>query len=171
MDSKPALIVGAVLLVLVAVLAGCTSASAPTKGADRARSLKLFAFNYTDRGILNITVDGMWMGIANAYKQGGGAMGPRPPRDLSKQHSVDVKWEISASYYDLTINKYVRDGELVQRSASVPIKFPYPENPNELVLHFYPDGRVEAEMIDRQDNVFDFRRIPIPEGHRDHGRP
>jgi hypothetical protein len=129
MDSmKPALIVGAVLLVLVAVLAGCTSASAPTK-ADRARSLNLFAFNYTDRGILNITVDGMWMGIANAYKQGGGAMGPRPPRDLGKQHSVEVKWEISASYYDLTINKYVRDGERVQRSASVPIKFPYPETP------------------------------------------
>ena len=163
------MIVGTVLLALIALLSGCASAAAQSKNGNKARSLKLFAFNYTDRSLLNITVDGMWMGKASAYKQGGGAMGPRPPRDLTRQHTIEVKWEIS-DRYDLETNKYVAVGPLEPRQAVIPIRMPYPENPNELILHFYPDGRVEAEMISRQDNVFDFRRIPVPEGHRDHGR-
>ncbi|HRP73547.1 MAG TPA: DUF3304 domain-containing protein [Xanthomonadaceae bacterium] len=168
-NMKPILIVGVVLLALVALVAGCTSASAQAKGANKARSLKLFAFNYTGRAIRNITVDDMWLGGADAYTNGGSAMGPQPPRDRTKQHTVEVKWDVSG-LYDMRTDTYTRM-PVESKSASVPIKFPYPDNPNELVLHFYPDGRVEAEMISRQDSVFNFRRIPIPEGHREHGRP
>ena len=159
MDSiKPAIIFWAALIALVALAAGCASAAAKGRN-EQARSLKLFAFNYTDRYLMNITVDGMWMGGASAYKQGGGAMGPRPPRDRTRSHAVEVEWEVSGRY-DMAANSYERM-PVERRTASVPIKFPYPENPNELVLHFYPDGRVEAEMIGREDNVFDFRRTPV----------
>ena len=168
-NLKPLIITGMALLILTAVLAGCTSAAARTKNNEKPRSLTLFAFNYTDRSILNITVNGMWMGKASAYTNGGTAMGPRPPRDRTKQHTIEVRWELS-DRFDLKTNKYVALGPLEPRHATVPIKMPYPENPNELILHFYQDGRVEAEMIDRKDNAFDFRRVPIPEGHRDHGR-
>lgn len=153
-------------LLAVTLLTGCAIAAANHR--EQPRALTLFAFNYTDRAILDITVDGMWMGSASAYTNGKSAMGPRRPRDLSRPHSVGVTWNISASYYDLATNKYVDDGGLVTKQAQVPLKFPYPENPGMLLLHFYPD-RVEAELIDRQDNVFDFRRVPIPEGHRRHG--
>ena len=167
MDSSKALIWIA-LLVTTALLVGCATALA--KNREQPRPLTLFAFNYTDRAILDITVDGMWLGDASAYTNGKSAMGPRPPRNRNTQHFVDVTWGISASYYDLDTNRYVDDGELVSKQARVALKLPYPDDPDELVLHFYPDGRVEAEVIDRKDNVFDFRRIPIPEGHRRHGR-
>ncbi|PJJ98617.1 hypothetical protein CO641_08425 [Lysobacteraceae bacterium NML91-0213] len=168
MDNSRTLMWIALLLAAV-LLTGCAVALAKNR-EQPARSLTLFAFNYTDRGLLDITVDGMWLGSASAYTNGGTAMGPRPPRDRSTPQSVDVTWSISASYYDLVTNKYVDDGELVVRHAQVPLKFPYPDDPKELILHFYPDGRVEAELIDRKDNAFDFRRIPVPEGHREHGR-
>lgn len=155
------------LLLAVSLLAGCAVALANNR--EQVRPLTLFAFNYTNRAILDITVDGMWLGSASAHTNGGTAMGPRPPRDRNKIHSVDVSWSISASHYDLSTNKYVEDGDLVQRQARVPLKFPYPNDPDELILHFYPDGRVEAELIGREDNAFDFRRVPIPEGHRRHG--
>ncbi len=148
------------------LLSSCADRAA---GRDKTNILTLFAFNYTDRAILDITVDGMWLGGASAYTNGKSAMGPRAPRDRSRPHSVDVTWSISASYYALGSNKYIDDGELVSRQASVPLKLPYPDDPNMLLLHFYPDGRIEAELIARQDDKFDFRRIPIPEGHKYHG--
>lgn len=107
-------------------------------------------------------------GGADAYVNGGSAIGPRPPRDRSKQHAIEIKWELS-DRYDLKANRYVALGPLESRSATVPIKFPYPDDPGDLILHFYPDGHVDAEMIERKDNKFDFRRIPIPEGHKYYG--
>lgn len=155
-----------IAVVSLALLVGCASAAAKDK--NKVKYLKLFAFNYTERYLIHITVDGVWMGGADAYTNGGSAMGPRPPRNRNKQHSIEVHWQLSG-LYDMKTDTYSR-APLENRSATVPIKFPYPENPNELILHFYPDGHVEAEMIDQKENVFDFRRIPIPEGHREHGR-
>lgn len=166
MDNSKAL-VWVVVLVAAVALAGCAVALAKNRG--QTKPLTLFAFNYTDRAVLDISVDGVRLGNADAYTNSGTAMGPRAPRDRSREHSVDVAWNISASYYDLGTNKYIDDGELVSRQASVPLKFPYPEDPKELILHFYSDERVEAELIGRQENPFDFRRVPIPEGHKRHG--
>jgi len=164
---KPLIVIGVAFLVLAALVSGCVSSSVMA-GEKKSRFLTLFAFNYTDRYIMNIVVDGVWMGGADAYTNGGSAMGPRPPRDRNKVHVVDVTWEVSGRY-DMASNKYERV-PVEQKSESVPIKFPYPDDPDELVLHFYPDGHVEAEMVGNSESVFDFRRIPIPEGHKDHGR-
>ena len=164
MDSSRTLIWLA-LLITTALLAGCATALA--KNREQPRSLTLFAFNYTDRAILDITVDGMWLGSASAYTNGGTAMGPRPPRDRSTPHSVNVTWRVSG-LYDMASDTYTRM-PVEEKRATVPLKFPYPDDPKELILHFYPDGSVEAELIDRKENPFDSRRIPIPEGHRRHG--
>lgn len=164
MDNTRALI-WVVVLAAAVVLAGC--AVALSKNREQTKPLSLFAFNYTERSILDITVDGMWLGGASAYTNGGRAMGPRAPRDRSRPYSVEVTWRVSG-LYDMATNTYARM-PVEEKEASVPLKFPYPDDPGMLVLHFYPDGRVEAELIDRQDSHFDFRRIPIPEGHRRHG--
>lgn len=164
MDNSKAL-VWILVLVMVIVLAGCAVALAKSRG--QTKPLTLFAFNYTDRAILDITVDGVWLGSADAYTNGGRAMGPRAPRNRSNAHTVEVTWRVSG-LYDMTTDTYSRM-PVEEKRASVPLKFPYPDDPNMMLLHFYPDGRVEAELIDRQDNHFDFRRIPIPEGHRRHG--
>lgn len=153
------------LLLATALLAGCATVFA--KDREQRRPLTLFAFNYTDRAILDITVDGMWLGSASAHTNGGTAMGPRPPRDRSTPHSLSVTWRISG-LYDMASDTYTRM-PVEEKRATVPLKFPYPDDPKELILHFYPDGRVEAELIDRNENPFDFRRVPIPEGHRRHG--
>lgn len=164
MDNSKAL-VWIVVLVAAVTLAGCAVALAKNRG--QTRPLTLFAFNYTDRAILDITVDGMWLGSASAYTNGKTAMGPRAPRDGSREHSVNVTWRISG-LYDMATDTYSRM-PVEERQASVPLKFPYPDDPKELILHFYSDERVEAELIGRQENPFDFRRVPIPEGHRRHG--
>lgn len=153
------------LLVAAILLTGCAAALA--KSREPVRHLTLFAFNYTERGLLDITVDGMWLGSASAYTNGGTAMGPRVPRDRSRSHSVEVTWRVSG-LYDMATDTYSRM-PVEEKRASVPLKFPYPDDPKELLLHFYPDGRVEAELIGRHDNAFDFRRVPIPEGHKRHG--
>ncbi|WP_160330942.1 DUF3304 domain-containing protein [Xanthomonas massiliensis] len=157
--------IGVVVLLATMTLAGCAVA----KGKDKSTYLTLFAYNYTDRGILNIWVDGMWMGGADAYTNGGSAMGPRSPSNRKEQHTVRVVWELS-DRYDLTTNKYVKVGPLEKMEAIVPLKFPYPSDPNMLLLHFYPDGHVEAELVGKQQNHWEMRRLPIPEGHKAHGR-
>jgi len=164
MDNSKAL-VWVVVLVMAVLLAGCAVALA--KSREPTRPLTLFAFNYTDRSILDIRVDGVWMGNADAYTNGSGAMGPRAPRNRNKAHSIEVTWRVSGRY-DMATDTYSRM-PVEEKEAIVPLGFPYPEDPNMLLLHFYPDGRVEAELIDRKDNHFDFRRIPIPEGHKRHG--
>ncbi|WP_160330941.1 DUF3304 domain-containing protein [Xanthomonas massiliensis] len=158
--------IGVVVLLAMMGGAGCAVA----KGRDKPKYLTLFAYNYTDRGILNVRVDGIWMGGVSAYTNGKSAMGPRPPSNRKRQHTIKVDWEISASYYDLKTNKYVDDGQLVRKQAVVPLKFPYPSDPNMLLLHFYPDGHVEAELVGKQQNHWKMRRFPIPEGHKAHGR-
>ncbi|MBV2208390.1 MAG: DUF3304 domain-containing protein [Thermomonas sp.] len=162
MDKNTSMWLIAVALLVGAGLFGCTSNSAKAK--KKVNYLSLFAFNYTDRSILDITVDGMWLGGASAYTNGGSAMGPKPPRNMNKQHTIKVHWRPS-SRYDLKTNRYVRGEVQPSHDAVVPIKFPYPDNPSELVLHFYPDGHVEAEMVDLSANVFDFRRFPVPAEH------
>lgn len=160
---KPFLIVVGLLAVLAAVLAGCAAAKAKNK--DQVQFLTLFAFNYTDRYLWDITVDGMWMGPSSAYTNGGSAMGPRPPSKRNKQHTVRVRWELS-DRYDLATNKYIEVGPLEQREADVPLRFPYPEHPNMLVLHFYPDGHVEAELTEVGQNHWKLRRFPVPKEHK-----
>lgn len=162
MDNLKTLIFGGITLAAIAIITtGCV---AYAKSRSNARPLSLFAFNYTDRAIIYITVDGMWLGVADAYTNSGSAMGPMSPRNRKKQHTIEVTWEVSG-LYDLTTNTYSRM-PVEKKSAIVPIKFPYPENPRELILHFYPDGHVEAEMIDAKDRWENFRRFPVPKGHK-----
>ena len=128
--------------------------------APQRRSVSTVKFNYTDRYIGDVVVDGAWAGGVDAFGGGGDRVqGLLAPSDPSKAVVLSVKW-IVADLYDVATNAYSRrPGE--PREAQVPVARPFPANPSYLVIHFYPDGHVEAELeADRPK-----RRIAPPNGY------
>ena len=144
---------------LVKVLAlspvtGCASAG------PKGRSVTTLTFNYTERYIGDVVVDGAWTGGANAFGMGGGALGLLAPSDPTRAAVLKLEWIVSGRL-DFKTNRYV-ELPIEKKSASVEVARPYPTNPSYLVLHFYPDGHVEAELETDSPK----RRIPPPAGYR-----
>ena len=137
----------------LAALSGCAQAQ------TKSRSVSIASFNYTGRAIIDIMVDGAWAGIANAYSSSGYAQGLLAPSDPNRVVKLKVKWVV-ADTYDIEKNKY-SDMPNEHYEASVEVSRPYPLNPDYLVLHFYPDGHVEAELEADHPK----RRIPTPPGY------
>ena len=144
------------LLKVITLGAVSACAAAEPKG----RSVSTVVINYTDRYIGDVVVDGVWAGAANAYGgEGNRVQGLLAPSDPNRIAVLKVKW-IVADDYDVALNKYTRRPD-EPHEASVEVARPHPPNPSYLVLHFYPDGRVEAELeADRPK-----RRIPPPPGY------
>ena len=136
------------------VVSGCAGAQTP------GRSVSTVKFNYTGRYIGDVIVDGAWTGGVDAYGGGGKlAEGLLAPSDPNRQAVLKVKWSVG-SYYSIPDDSYTR-APIEEKVASVEVAKPYPPNPSYLVLHFYPDGHVEAELeADRPK-----RRIPPPPGY------
>lgn len=151
----------AVLAVLVLGV-GCGRAMARGKTPV----LSLFAFNYSPNYLADVRVDGQFLGGVSGYTNGGSAMGPRAPRGKGPD-SVRVQWT-ETNRYDLASNRYLDEGHRVPHEAMVPLKTPYPPDPATLLLHFYPDGHVEAELLGKGVNKWDVRRMPVPKEHKDH---
>lgn len=159
---------------LLAVAAsGCTSGGPPAGGRRPPEFLTLFAFNYSDRYIHTVWVDGRWMGNVSAYTNGGSVMGPRAPkpRDFAPGETryLRVVWELG-NRYDLKTNRYEQGQKTLERhEAMVLLKVPtpFPPAPSTILLHFYQDGHVEAELLDASQNKFDMRREPVPAAHRE----
>ena len=131
--------------------------------APQSRSVSTVKFNYTDRYIGDVVVDGAWTGGVDAF--GGGsklAQGLLAPSDSSKSAVLNVKWVVG-SKYDLATNNYIREAVIPreEKEASVEVARPFPVNPTYLVVHFYPDGHVEAELEADRPN----RRIAPPTGY------
>ena len=138
---------------------GAVSACAVAEPKGRSVTTFTFTFNYTGRYIGDVVVDGAWTGGADAYGMGGGAQGLLAPSDPNRIAVLKVKWAVG-SYYSIAEDSYTRT-PIEEKSANVEVARPHPPNPSYLVLHFYPDGRVEAELeADRPK-----RRIPPPPGY------
>lgn len=135
-------------------VSGC--ASAEPKG----RSVNTVVINYTDRYIGDVTADGVWVGAADAYGgEGNRVQGLLAPSDANRAAVLKVKWVVSGRL-DFKTNHYI-ELPVEEKSSSVEVARPYPANPSYLVIHFYPDGHVEAELeADRPK-----RRIPKPPGY------
>lgn len=157
-----------VLAALLIVLMGTGCLRAVSKSKPKSPYLTISAFNYSDRYLHDTWVDGRWLGGVSAYTDSGSVMGPLAPRG-SKPITLNVNWGLS-DCYDLKTNTYQRLGPPEPRHAKVTVKQPYPDDPRTLLLHFYPDGRVEAELVARGKSRWDLRREPIPKGHILHGR-
>lgn len=154
-----------VLLMSIVVVAGCAAKAAKS---DKPIFMRLFGFNYTDRYLRFVRVDGNYLGGLNAYLNGGSSSMGRQKFN-GKPVAVRVTWE-EGNHYDLATNKHVRDGHAVGREALVDVKHPYPKDADTLVLHFLPDGTVEAEFVMRNVDKWDVRRMPVPKEHSYHAR-
>jgi len=140
----------------LAALGGCASAR------GESRSVSIDQYNYTDRYIGDITVNGVWAGGVGAYRGGGKRVqGLMAPRQTDKKIVLKIKWNVG-SYYSIESNTYTR-AAIEPRSADIELPTPYPSDADLLVLHFYPDGHVEAEMTGNRKN----RRVPAPDGLKD----
>jgi hypothetical protein len=135
------------------MLSGCAG------GQPASRSVTIITLNYTDRYIGDVVVDGAWAGGADAYGMGGGAQGLLAPSDPNRRVVLKVKWVV-ADVYDIKSDEYTRRPD-ERHEANVEVVPPHPANPSYLVLHFYPDGHVEAELEPGRVK----RRIPKPPGY------
>ena len=134
-------------------VSGC--ANAEPKG----RSVTTLTFNYTERYIGDVIVDGAWTGGADAFGMGGGAQGLLAPSDSKRVAVLKVRWSVGSTY-NIEEDSYTRT-TVEEKTAQVEVARPYPPNPSYLVIHFFPDGHVEAELeADRPR-----RRIPRPPGY------
>jgi hypothetical protein len=124
------------------------------------RSVNTVVINYTDRYIGDVTADGVWVGAADAYGgEGNRVQGLLAPSDANRAVVLKVKWFVG-SIYNIEANSYTRT-TVHEKTAQVEVARPYPPNPSYLVIHFFPDGHVEAELeADRPK-----RRIPPPPGY------
>lgn len=138
------------------MVSGCSVAQ--TQGGGAGRSLTIVSLNYTDRYLGDIVVDGAWTGGSHAFSNGGGAQGLLAPTDPERKVILKVQWQISG-LYNIETQEYSRM-PVEARSADVPVAWPYPKDPSYLVLHFFQDGRVEAELVADRPK----RRIPQPPG-------
>lgn len=135
------------------VVSGC--ANAEPKG----RSVTTLTFNYTERYIGDVVVDGAWTGGADAFGMGGGAQGLLAPSDPNRVVVLKLRWSVG-SIYNVATDSYTRSPPQ-EKKADVEVSRPYPANPSYLVLHFFPDGHVEAEL----EAELPKRRIPPPAGY------
>lgn len=136
------------------LLAGCAQVR------PQGKSVSIVKFNYTDRYLGDVVINGAWAGGIDAYGGGGDRVqGLMAPSDPHRRVEINVQWNVG-SIYNVEFNTYTR-APVVRQTAAVPVAWPYPPNPSYLVVHFYPDGRVEAELeADRPK-----RRIPPPAGY------
>lgn len=151
------------LLVLLLLVIGCSSAATRAK---KPTYMGLFGFNYTDRYLRFVRVDGSYLGGLDAYTNGGSSSMGRSKFDGGSV-SVRVQWE-EGNQYDLARNSYISDGHAIARDTVVQIKQPYPNDASTLVLHFFPDGSVEGELVQRDRDKWNLRRLPMPKGHVDY---
>ena len=109
------------------------------------RSVSTVVINYTGRYIGDVVVNGVWVGAADAYSgEGNRVEGLLAPSDSGRDAVLKVKWTLSGRL-DFATNRYI-ELPVEEKTASVNLARPYPVNPSYLVLHFYPDGHVEAEL-------------------------
>ncbi|WP_309618022.1 DUF3304 domain-containing protein [Salinibacterium sp.] len=136
------------------VLSGCATA------APAGRSVSIVKFNYTDRYIGDVSVNGVWAAGVDAFGGGGDRIqGLMAPSNTTSEATLKIGWAVG-SIYSVADDEYTRM-PIQAKTASVEVARPYPANPTYLVLHFYPDGHIEAELeADRPK-----RRIPPPPGY------
>ncbi len=138
----------------LATLTGCATAQTGGRGVSTG------FFNYTNRYIGDVMVDGVWIGGGDAYGMRAYAQGLLAPSDPNKKAILKVEWNVGSTY-DVASDSYTRE-PIEKHAANVPVAWRYHKNPRLLILHFYPDGHVEAELEEDQPK----RRIPPPTGYQ-----
>lgn len=138
-------------LYLISVL--LSGAALVESGCSRAKpiGLSLLGYNYTDRNIASYSVEdskgrGTWGGsvyLSTASSGGSGATCcVMLNKDEKKPTLINVDWTFD-EIDDKAGNVITPE---VTKHGVVSIAPPYPKDPNNLEIHFYPDGHIEAAV-------------------------
>lgn len=144
---------------LLAAMLGCSR----TKPVG----LAIAGYNYTNRFIINFTVtdedgNGAWGGdvLLSTPTEGGGKstccvmLNPR----LKRPVTLKIKWTVEG-IFDLLGKPISPD---VKKESWVTVSPPFPDDPQNFEVHFYPDGHVEAAVTHWSSPP----RISLPEDRR-----
>lgn len=141
-------------LVVVAVLAACSQQKTgePSSGQParaeattvipRQVSLEINGFNYTDLYIDSFDVNG----------QGGGNLFVSTPTAGGGKGACCVSLDPGTRLPVALTIKWTRDGKR-WCEKEVQLSGPIPANPRHLGVHFFPDGRIEAEITEDDPEV------------------
>ena len=126
----------------------------PDNIVPKTHSLAIVGYNYTDRYMDSFFVNGQGAGnldISTPTAGGGSSMCCINWRDGSKlPKKINVQW-VAAYCMQRRTNS---DGETkdwrepLWKSADVDLNGPVPANPQNLEVHFYPDGHIELAMTE-----------------------
>jgi hypothetical protein len=111
--------------------------------------LELVGYDYTDRAILDFSVNGASGGnvFLSTKTSGGGkyACCVRLDRSTKTPFWVDVEYtrEALVAYPS---DQVARPADKAPIKAHVEVKGPMPERPEYLEIHFYPDGHIEGAL-------------------------
>jgi hypothetical protein len=112
--------------------------------------LTLAGYNYTNRYIDEYSVNGHWGGnlsVSEPGSAGGGSAGSVVYFDTGTKKTVNVRWQSGACYFKTksTIsNDIYQHIHSFYKEAEVQIERGHSREPNNLEIHFYPDGKVRA---------------------------
>jgi hypothetical protein len=126
------------------------SESGVSSGNGRTVQLEIFGYNYTNRPIDQFTVNGQ--GGANIVLSSAGSGGSGGTCCVSytpgqKDFSVEVRWTTHSCQYtqDTGTGEGTYDATYYfYKTVSVPVDISNAESPQNIEVHFYPDGSVQA---------------------------
>lgn len=156
--GKPTVLFG---LVISLCVVGCSHA--------KPVGLEIDSYNYTSRYIDSFTVtdengNGAWGGdVALSDDEAGGGKSTCCVM-LDKNEKKSVRLRIDWSITDIVDSQGKVIAPAEQRQAWVTISPPFPENPQEFDVHFYPDGHVEAAVTEWGEPP----RIKLPKNRKEH---
>lgn len=138
-------------------------------GCSRAKpiGLAIEGYNYTNRFIADFTVtdengNGAWGGdvLLSTPTAGGGKDTCCVMLDPNNKKPVRLRIDWTFDRIDDTAGHTIVPA--VKKTAWVTVSPPYPEEPQNFEVHFYPDGHVEA-TVTRWSSA---PRVSLPEGRR-----
>ncbi len=139
-------------------------------GCSRAKpvGLAIEGYNYTDRYIPSFTVtdedgNGSWGGDVklSTPTAGGGGATCCVMLDPNTKTAVRLRINWSIGRIDDASGRTIASGS--RREAWVTVRPPFPADPQNLEVHFYPDGHVEAAVTHWSSEP----RIKLPDGRKE----
>lgn len=166
----------ATIVLAAACLGGCDRAQGwgSSQAAEDAGgvSLALVGYNYTNRSIESFEVDGQGGGnvaVSSPTSGGGGTVCCVTHIPGDYVWKVVVRWQSGGCYYHLKSHTSSEVYDVLHpffKEREVTVDGKRPAKPNNLEVHFYPDGTIQAAVTEQES----YPRLSLDEKRKDRTR-